>query len=273
MNAHRALFIISALFLFDTPDCCPCEPPIRSHVSSHGRGRVVRPPVQIPDDAPPHLFRQTRKGATPGSQSIRQLKSVAARIKNGVVLIGFPGSQSGDAPGDVAQASGFVVSRRRRLVATAAHVADLFSSETPLYAVLDGTARQYRVERVWYHPATTRFLDEGLFARSDDPQDGNVVFELGPDLAVLQLEFRGPDLPAELDLATDEELRGLVGQPVGFVGYPCSVSQRWPSESHPAASTHWSCAIGRMAVFAGNEAAEASIERRQHLRYTSEFLM
>ena len=113
------------------------------------------------------------------------------RIGPGVVLLGRPNEY---------RATGFVISRKHRLVATAAHVADLaFLNGAPMQAVPSGTSVVYDVEGVYYHPALVRNLDQGLCARSTDPADGEVAFA-GPDVAVLRLSRGGPELPTECEL-------------------------------------------------------------------------
>jgi tetratricopeptide (TPR) repeat protein len=134
----------------------------------------------------------------------------------------------------VDQATGFVISRRHRLVATAAHVADGdFGDWRALLGVPNGLSAAYRVERVWYHPATVRKLDNGLYARSTDPKDGEFAFRT-PDIAVLQLSKGGPDLPAETVMADDDELRKANPQPIITIGFPGKVAHRWPTASRPA---------------------------------------
>jgi hypothetical protein len=65
-----------------------------------------------------------------------------------VVLLGHPDSGYGSA---------FIISRKNRLLATVAHVADRFSEmDGILLAVPNDAAFEYRVERVWYHPALER---------------------------------------------------------------------------------------------------------------------
>jgi tetratricopeptide (TPR) repeat protein len=137
-----------------------------------------------------------------------------------MVLLGHP---------DGGHGTGFVISRKHRLVATAAHVADLMiQGRFRMQAVADDTAVTYRVERVWYHPGILRWLGEGLYARSDDPKDGEVTNSV-PDLAVLQLYQGGPDLPAEFQLAEDDELKNIDGQAVGLLGYPAILGYLWPT--------------------------------------------
>ena len=133
-------------------------------------------------------------------------------------------------------ATGFVISRRYRLVATAAHVADdAFRDGPPMQAIVDGTVTAYPVVRRWYHPRLSRKLDDGLYARSDDPKDGDVEYPTC-DLAVLQLSDLGPELPAELHLAEDEDLRHLEGQPVGLLSYSGDDPSNWPIVGRPLAA-------------------------------------
>ena len=135
------------------------------------------------------------------------------------------------------QATGFVVSRRHRLVATAAHVADLFANNrSGMLAVFDGTCSPCAIDKVWYHPGIVRELGDGLYGRSDDPRDGEIGNRV-PDVAVIQLSLCDSALPEELNLATEEELRGLDGRVVGFLGYPGDRESRWPTTERPARAT------------------------------------
>ncbi len=146
-------------------------------------------------------------------------------IKASVLLLGRPG---------VDQATGFVISRKNRLVATAAHVADDELGEMrALFAVPNGRSEGYLVDKVWYHPATIRKLGGGLYARSTDPNDGEFAHR-SPDVAVLHLAPGGPDLPAEVALADDQELSKADRQAIVSIGFPGRIEDRWPTASRPA---------------------------------------
>jgi hypothetical protein len=81
-------------------------------------------------------------------------------------------------------------------LATAAHVADHAFDEGGMVAVPEGSAREYRIARIWYHPGIVRRLDEGLYARSDRADDGEVANRV-PDVAVIQLSSDGHNCPAK----------------------------------------------------------------------------
>jgi hypothetical protein len=165
-------------------------------------------------------------GKTRDDGRVARLADAARRLGSAVVLVGHPDGWRGTA---------FVISRKHRLLATTAHVADYDLASGGLLAVPNGTADAVRVERIWYHPGIIRRLDEGLYARSDDPRDGELTL-LCPDVAVLQLSEGGPELPAECDLAPDEGPRALDSQPVGLLGFPGDEGPFWPTESHKAAA-------------------------------------
>ncbi len=176
-------------------------------------------------------------------RAIEQLRATARRLKAGTVVLGTRRAAD-NGPYDFG-GSGFVVSAKRRLIATAAHVADHFSGEDELVAVADGTLATHLVRRVWYHPGLIRTLDGGLFARSDDPLDGETAYG-GPDVAVIQLSDDGPELTAQVQLADAKELENLQGKTVGFLGYPVRTDDRSPSPSRAAAATFSACVIGQM---------------------------
>ncbi len=101
-------------------------------------------------------------------------------VRQGVFLVGSPGAGTGTA---------WVISKKHRLLATNAHVADIFSEVPPgrFLAMMNGSEQTYVVKQVWYHPGTDRFVskDENLFVRSNNPRLGK-VYPMGPDVAVLQ---------------------------------------------------------------------------------------
>ena len=128
-------------------------------------------------------------------------------IENSVVSVGDPEHQ--------AWGTGFVISRKQRLVATNAHVADIAKS-----AVLNQSRVTYKVERIWYHPGVLRIMDDGkTVIQSNDPTDGSVDPE-SADVAILQLERVGPDLPNEVVLAAPLHAQSIIGSSIGVLGYP-----------------------------------------------------
>lgn len=160
----------------------------------------------------------------PGREDVSRLSVAARRASAGVLLVGDPGRGQGTA---------FVISRRYRLAATAAHVADLFRGPGSIWAVVNGSLVTYRVNKVWYHPSLRRMIDGGLTVRSPDPIDGSVAVP-GPDVAVIQLED-GPELPAEWTLAGPDQAGRLEKRPVALLGYPGYGD--WPGEGRPARAT------------------------------------
>jgi hypothetical protein len=177
--------------------------------SSQGRGQDVTPPALVirPEES-------------------ARLSGASQKVSQCLALVGRPGMGHGTA---------FVISRKHRLLATAAHVADHAILEGGMQAVFEGTATTYLIERVWYHPGLVRKLSVRYSARSDDPRDGEVDTWLGPDVAVLQLAPGGPELPAACELAGNEDLRDLEGMAVGRLGYP-GEGDEWPTPTHPAAA-------------------------------------
>ncbi len=161
-------------------------------------------------------------------------------------------------------ATGFVISKKRRLVATAAHVADYLAEVETLYAIVAGTAHPYRVVQAWYHPALKRQLDRGLHVRSDDPRVGSVV-RGRTDIAVLELASDGPDLPHELELANDSELKGLTGKAAGVLGYPRVAGTTWPTSSRGIHAKYATTIIDDSYHESGDE--HAPIEERRMVWY------
>jgi hypothetical protein len=172
------------------------------------------------------------------------LRSVSEKLRRAVVFFCSPVVVRGSELNEP-QGTGFVISKARRLVATAAHVADASAvCKEPVYGILDGTSHRYRVERVWYHPGLMRVIDPGLAVRSSDPMDGEPGIG-GPDVAVVQLSLDGPELPVEMQLADKAEWRSLEGQAVACLGYPVSVSDRLPSASRQPSALFTCARIGK----------------------------
>ena len=224
------------------------------------------PAVQRPPLSAGEAEMRRQHVTEPGPQGTEQLQVIARKLRPGVVLLGT--RRLGDNGPYHFGGSGFVVSGKRRLISTAAHVADYFSAEAELVAVADGTVAAYPIKRVWYHPGLLRALDEGLFARSDDPLDGETAYG-GPDVAVVQLSEEGPELSAQLELASGEELQNLQGQTVGLLGFSVTADDRWPTPSRPAGAK-FSSFVVRLMVDAWHRADESvPMEQRQYLWYDS----
>ena len=130
----------------------------------------------------------------PSPRAVQKLTATVRNIQAGVFLVGNERS-SGTA---------FVISRKHRLLATNAHVADISHEFGPMLAIQNDTTRAYEVEQIWYHPGVRRALRGSLPVRSQKPEDGHVEAN-SPDVAVLQLA-EGADLPMEFELATVQEL-------------------------------------------------------------------
>jgi hypothetical protein len=227
-----------------------------SHVPAD---RATPASADEPEMRSPHTRKQD-------PQAVEQLRAIASRLRPGMVVLGDrPVTDSG--PFQFG-GSGFVVSAKRRLIATAAHAADHFSAEAQMVAVVDGTVATHRVRRVWYHPGLLRTLDLGLVARSDDRLDGETAYG-GPDVAVIQLGDEGPELSAQLELVGDREFETLQGRTVGFLGYPVGTGDRLPGPSRPASATFATSVIGLMPdVRRLGDKADAP-ETRQYLWYDS----
>ncbi len=191
----------------------------------------------------------------PSHAEIAQLTEASRGIGRKVVLVGHP--QRG-------QGTAFVISRSHRLLATAAHVADLYKGPGTIWAVPQGTGSAIPVVRVWYHPSLHRIMDDGLTVRSPDPADGPVAVP-GPDVAVLQLANDGTPLPEECELASPEELRKLDGLSLALLGYPGYGD--WPTLQVPGRLT---LKTGKVQVVDGFTPEEgAHPERRQMIEHSA----
>jgi Trypsin-like peptidase domain len=165
------------------------------------------------------------------SEQRDQLEKAAMGLKPSVLIVGcHPNGDNAATP--VAIGTAFVISRKDRLIATAAHVADRIVDSGHLVASTGIASVRLRVERAYYHPRLRRQLDEGLCAYTMDPNDGRTA---NPtiDVAVLRVLDDGVELPDACVLATDDELRGLSNRPFGMLGYPESDGDdwHWPTKS------------------------------------------
>jgi hypothetical protein len=115
-------------------------------------------------------------------------------LKEGILLVGDPETGFGTA---------FVISRKNRLLATNAHVADVMKDAGRMAGIRNGTSVLYEVDKAWYHPGVRRFKNSQFSVRSQNPADGDVDPN-SPDVAVLHVAD-GPELPVEFSLATVAE--------------------------------------------------------------------
>lgn len=195
---------------------------------------------------------------TPEASDVARLGATVRRLQQGAFIVGHPQAGHGSA---------FVISRKHRLLATNAHVADLMHKTGKLYAAMNVTGQRYEVRQVWYHPGVERRLggSQNMIARSTDPDLGN-VFPLSPDVAVLQLDEAGPDLPVEFPLALPDQLGDLFGQPIGMLGYPGHDS-RWDEKLDSPEATYHTGVISRLTDFRARTNVPAA--RLQFIQHTA----
>lgn len=184
-------------------------------------------------------------------------------VRQGVFLVGGPKLGTGTA---------WVISKKHRLLATNAHVADFFTKAQPdgkMLAMMNGSEQTYHVERVWYHPGVKRFAsqDENLSIRASNPKFGEVDPSC-PDVAVLQLSSEGPDLPFELKMADPKVVLDLQGLPAAILGYPGHDTTGWPKKDRSAQATFHTGVISRLSDYQFEGGVKA--ELAQMLQYTME---
>ena len=143
-------------------------------------------------------------------------------MHDGVVLIGGKIDSVMSSDG-----TGFVISRRDRLVATNGHVADIYRLLGGLQVMANGQPTVYEVDQIWYHPGIIRVVNQQLRVASTDASLGETSAAC-PDVAVLHLAGDA-ELPAELPLATWDEIKDLFAQPVAMLGFP-SYDTNWISQ-------------------------------------------
>jgi tetratricopeptide (TPR) repeat protein len=195
----------------------------------------------------------------PSADARQDLGKQARAAERGVILLGFP---------KVGTGTGWVISKKNRLVVTNAHVADLMHrTDGKLLAIPSGTSQLYKVEKAWYHPGVRRFLKNSpnLSVRSTDPKDGPVD-PASPDLAVVRLAAGGPDLETEFAPAAEAEVAELFAQPAAIFGFPGHDTKGWPGLGEEAAATYHDGVVSRLTDFQfrpGGPYAE-----RQFVQYT-----
>jgi len=167
---------------------------------------------------------------------VLRLQGAGERLRAGMVLLAGPTDFVG---------TGFIISRKRRLIATAGHVADNHSKGALMIGVREGTRSAFRITRVWYHPGIIRKLDDGLYARSFDPKDGGVA-DFSLDVAVLEYAGNDREFPTEIELAADDELRGIEGQPGAILGYATDALDQKGERMLPPAASFGYTVIGKM---------------------------
>jgi hypothetical protein len=167
---------------------------------------------------------------------------------------------------NIASGTAFVISQEHRLIATNAHVGDIFHlGKNKMRAYLNQSTITYEVEEVYYHPGVYRKLENVLPVRSMDPNEGEVMY-LSPDVAVLKLA-NGPDLPDAVTLATWDEVSDLFGSDVGMLGFPGYNNKTWPGPGqNPAATVHYGT-IDRVTDF--NQNAGDDPRLLQFLQHTA----
>lgn len=190
----------------------------------------------------------------PPAKAVQALTRAVKTVHPGVMLIGTAQGHG----------TGFVISRKHRLVATNAHVADILHANGSMLAIRNGSAEVYKVDRVWYHPGVMRHASESIILRRQDPKDGE-VHPRCPDVAVLHLAD-GPDLLFEFELATVQDVDDCFAQPVGMLGYPGHDTEGWPGIGEKAEATLREGIICRLSDFYGN--VNVSKEQLQFLQHS-----
>ena len=182
------------------------------------------------------------KSVTPTSSKPGSFPEAVRALKEGVFLVG----------GEKGHGTAWVISKKHRLLATNAHVADINfkASGVKFQAMMNGTNRVYPITKIWYHPGVRRWPteDKQLSVRSISHLMGDVN-PSSPDVAVLQLGSEGPDLPVELALADPKVVFDLQTLPVGILGYPGTDTLDWPSKGQRALATFHEGVVSRVTDF------------------------
>ncbi len=193
----------------------------------------------------------------PAPDAVTELSRVVRKFSPSVFIVGKSDAGTGTA---------WLLSKKNRLLATNAHVADLFSKGTgPMLAYQNGTTNVFTVVKTYYHPGVLR-LSQGVLLRTTSSSTGN-VYSRSPDVAILQLAEDGPELPDELPLASRDELYDLFAQPVAMLGYPSlDTNGALPALGQKATASFREGVIDRVSDFSNN--AGGSSDRQQYLQHS-----
>jgi hypothetical protein len=190
----------------------------------------------------------------PSDGAVQEMAHTVRGLKEAIMLVGDP---------KIATGTAFVISRKYRLLATNAHVADIMKDEGKMLAIRNGTAVVYEVDKAWYHPGVRRCKNRLFSVRSQNPADGDIDAN-SPDVAVLHLAD-GPELPEELPLATVEEEEECLGAPIGMLGYPGHDTEGWPRLGEKAQATLREGIVCRLTDFVGGvSGASGEMQKLQH---------
>jgi S1-C subfamily serine protease len=192
-------------------------------------------------------------GAAP--VDIQKLSETLRTHRDAVLLLGYPGGGYG---------TGFVISKKHRLVATNAHVADMMAETGAMKAIRNGSSVTYKVDKVYYHPQVKRIKD-GKLKVSTDPNDGE-VYARSPDVAVLHLEDDGQELPTEFQLAGWSDIEDLWAQPVGMIGFPGHDTLRFPTSGKKVQASARQGIVSHVTDF--NLDPDAPEAKQQFVQYT-----
>lgn len=214
-------------------------------------------------DGQKHAAAAAVAAAPVASEAATQDLSQAARRAQHAVILFVAGDKE-----TIGMGTGFVISRKHRLVVTNAHVADLFAIYGSMSAFVNDAGTEHRVDRVWYHPGVLRVIDgNGVgVVRSMNPQIGDVHMDCA-DLAVVRLSDEGPELPAEMALAGPREIEELLGKPIGLLGFPGSDTKLTDDDLARPQATYHHGVVSRMTDFRMKNAVPNKL--RQLVQHTA----
>lgn len=148
-----------------------------------------------------------KQGRALSDEEVLQLRDASRRVQRSLLCVGYSGHGFG---------SGFVISKRERLVATNAHVARIRDEAGFLYCRTLDCDYEYPVEKIWRHP----MFESSLKRSTVITEIGNSPSILGIpslDVAILELGKSGPDLLYECELADASAGESLLSGGAGVV--------------------------------------------------------
>lgn len=184
------------------------------------------------DSQPPPLWSQ------PAPAEALDLKEMVRQLEQSILLVGDGEARIGTA---------WVLSQEHRLLATNAHVADIFhKANGHMVAMINGDDRTFRIEETIYHPGVRRLAGAYTFRSTDSTAGG--VDTSSPDVAILRIA-PGDPLPRALAMATPQELYDLAYESVAMLGFPAHDTEGWPKPGHVPGATFRVGHISRMSDF------------------------
>src|SRR5580704_13518832 len=92
----------------------------------------------------------------PTESAVQETAHTIKSLQEAILLVGDP---------KIGDATAFVISRKHRLLATNAHVADMMKDKGIMLGIRNGTSVVYEIDKAWYHPGVRRYKNQMFSVR------------------------------------------------------------------------------------------------------------